>query len=242
MTADRSSQNPQPGFSVKANEWRRGGLYDSLGHRPDGVGKVLQTAAVFFYAVHEALMVVVGDGFDPREGVEAARTEAAVLAVELTEEHGGDVEVRQGRGPHLGVDDVGGGVGVPGRDDVEVHRKVGLLDVFAKLFPWDGHEFDEHGRGRELCLLLDELHLAVPEVAVLEEGLGFGLLVGDGEKLLLECEKEVFYHDCDICLSFSSSFLTMRSSSSGCSPMNWRRGMVKPLPRPARSPSLWTRP
>ena len=115
------------------------------GHRPDGVGKVLQTAAVFFYAVHEALMVVVGDGFDPREGVEVARAEAAVLAVELTEEHGGDVEVRQGRGPHLGVDDVGGGVGVPGCDDVEADGEVGILDVPSVGAPLEGLELDEDG-------------------------------------------------------------------------------------------------
>lgn len=159
--------------------------------------------------------------------------------VELTEQDSGDVEVFQRGGTDFPVGHIGCGVGVPGRYDMKADGEVGILNVLAVGAPLDFvGELDEDGRCLEGCLLLKELDLTVPEVAMFEHGLWLGLFVVDGEQLSFESEIEVSNHCCAICLSFSSSFLTISSLSSGCSPMNWRRGMVKPLPRPARRPSL----
>ena len=170
-----------------------------------GEGEVLEVALVGLDAVDEALVVVVDGGGGSREGVEVAEEgvaavfEVAMLPVELTEEDGGDVEIGKGGGADIGVEDVGGGVGVPGCDDVEADGEVGILDVPSVGAPLEGLELDEDGGRLEGCFLLDELDLAVPEVAVLEQGLGVGLLVGDGEELLFEGEVEVLEHGCCVC-------------------------------------------
>ena len=83
-----------------------------------GEGEVLEVALVGLDAVDEALVVVVDGGGGSREGVEVAEEgvaavfEVAMLPVELTEEDGGDVEIGKGGGADIGVEDVGGGVGV----------------------------------------------------------------------------------------------------------------------------------
>lgn len=155
-------------------------------------GAVPQVAAVLLDAVDEALVVVVDDGGGAAQRAEVAGTELAGLAVEGLEDERGDVEVVEGGGANAGIDEVGGSVGVPVRDDVEAEGEHGVLGGGFVVVPFHRHELDEDGGRDERGLLLDELDLAVPQVEVTEDGLA--LPVGDGHQLLLDGEVEVFKH------------------------------------------------
>lgn len=90
------------------------------------VAEILQVALVLLHAVHEALVVVVDDGAGADEGVEVGIGELGGLAMELAKHNTGDIEVCQGViAAHLGH--VGGGVGIPWRDDVEADGDGGVL-------------------------------------------------------------------------------------------------------------------
>ena len=111
-------------------------------------------------------MVVVGDGLGAHPGVGAGCGEIL---------HGGhhavhDVKVFQ-RSVFQVIRCVVGGEGVPFCDDVEAGDQVGVLDTVAEGAPLHREELHEDGRSEEGGLLLDELHLLVPEVEMFEERL-----------------------------------------------------------------------
>ena len=148
--------------------------------RSDAVGEILQVAGVLLDAVNKTLVVVVDYGSDAGHGVEVAYDirisrvavvfDGSVLPLEIAEQDGGKVEIGQCRVADFAMllGDIGGGVGIPGRDDVEAHGDVGFLNVLAELSPLEGHELGEDGRGLERGFLLDEFNLPVPQVEVLE--------------------------------------------------------------------------